>query len=83
MARTIIEDEGTSPAVRDSSGPALVVGLLLGIAVVVLAVLFFSGTWDDKTPAGTPGTGTGDGGASSAPSSQPSSQPSAQPSSTP
>lgn len=83
MARTIIEDEGT-PVVRDNSGPALIVGLILGIALVVLAVLYFAGAWDDNGPSGTtPGTGTGNGGTSSAPSSQPSDQPSSQPSSSP
>ncbi|MDP9182253.1 MAG: hypothetical protein M3P04_05700 [Actinomycetota bacterium] len=65
--RTVIEDSPT--VVEDSSGPALglVLGLLLGIAVVVLAVLFFAGTWDDNNTSNTPSVPGTDSGSSSQP----------------
>ena len=54
MARTIVDDGATSPTyVEDSSGPAvgLALGLLIGIAAVVLGVLFLRGTFTDSTPS--------------------------------
>jgi hypothetical protein len=88
MARRIIEDRTTSgsttPAtyVEDSTGPALgvIVGLIVGAAVVVLAILFATGTFDrgttDRNPTtitnnndgGTAPSSNGDTGASTAPS---------------
>ena len=78
MARTVIEDSG--PAyVEDDSGPVLgiVVGLLIAAAIVVLAVLFFNGTFD----SGSGGTTHTPGNQPSAPTQQQSQEP--QPSSTP
>ena len=51
--RTVVEESGPG-YVEDDSGPVLGldVGLLVAAAVVVLAVLFFTGTFDDDD--GTP-----------------------------
>jgi hypothetical protein len=77
--RTVIED--TSPGyVEDDSGPmlGLIVGLLIAAAIVVLAVLFFNGTFDSDNNGGTPQAPDN---APSAPSNQQTEEP--QPSSTP
>jgi hypothetical protein len=78
MARTVIE-ETSSPAYVEDDGPGLglVIGVLLGIALVVLAVLFFTGTFDRDSTTNiiVPDTGPNQPNASAP--AEPSSEPSA------
>jgi len=78
MARTVIEESSTSPTYVEESGigPGVVLGVLIGIAMVVLLVLFLSGTFDNGTK-NSPVPGTGNPGASAP--AQPSSQASTSP----
>lgn len=60
MARTVIEESGTSPTYVEDTGPGvgMVLGILLGIALVVLLVLFFAGAFNNdttNTPVPVPG----------------------------
>jgi hypothetical protein len=80
MARRTVIEETSPGVVEDDSGPVLglVVGLLIAAAIVVLAVLFFNGTFDSNDNGGTPQAPDN---APSAPSNQQTEEP--QPSSTP
>ena len=80
MARRTVIEETSPTVVEDDSGPVLglVVGLLIAAAIVVLAVLFFNGTFDSNDNGGTPQSPDN---APSAPSNQQTEEP--QPSSSP